>query len=548
MTRHRHDTTVPAPASGAAAPSDWLLLPGFLALFALAAALRWPWLAGDLNTLVRDVVPDDAFYYFEVCVRLWRGEGVTFDGVEPATGFHLLWLCVILPFFRNAAAGDPAPVRAALWLATFLHVAAALCLYRINLRALGRRAPAALLCLAFTLNLFVLRESLNGLETALSVFLLCLFLNVMAWYWEAPGARRAAWLAAVVAGCILARTDNAVVLLPPCLLLLRPDTRALRDAALVAGAAFGALAVILCFTWLSTGGLLQSSAAAVPWVVRDRWLAAHPDASAFDLFLMGLRHIPGGLIKVARASGAAASVAGFGSVLAAAVLLCARRPAVSPALRRALWLVVLFAAGLAALHAAHGVFRWMNRAYYFAAWPLLFFTAPAIIWAALAGPHRNRALSAALTVWLAVGAVTLAAGYHGVLAGQYPWQEETVGAAALLDRLLPPDEPVGAFNAGILGYCSARPVVNLDGVVNETAARQIRQRRLADYLHGRGLRYLLDSPAMWGETWYFAGLDRHFHPDGAPLRHSVVAEFDLEGVGWPDAGHGMQLIGVGDNP
>ena len=55
-------------------------------LGAATLATRWPWLRADLDALVQGVVPDDAFYYFEIARRVWADGRITFDGTTPATG------------------------------------------------------------------------------------------------------------------------------------------------------------------------------------------------------------------------------------------------------------------------------------------------------------------------------------------------------------------------------------------------------------------------------------------------------------------------------
>ena len=44
------------------------------------------------------------------------------------------------------------------------------------------------------------------------------------------------------------------------------------------------------------------------------------------------------------------------------------------------------------------------------------------------------------------------------------WSEAVYGGTQLLNRVLPDDSVVGAWDAGIIGYFSSFPVVNLDGL------------------------------------------------------------------------------------
>ena len=54
------------------------------------------------------------------------------------------------------------------------------------------------------------------------------------------------------------------------------------------------------------------------------------------------------------------------------------------------------------------------------------------------------------------------------------WTEAVYGGTQLMNRVLPEDSVVGAWDAGVIGYFSRFPVVNLDGLVNSY-----------DYFHAR---------------------------------------------------------------
>ena len=49
-----------------------------------------------VDTLVT-IVPDDAFYYFQIARNILDGKGSTFDGIYPTNGYHPLWMLVLLP-------------------------------------------------------------------------------------------------------------------------------------------------------------------------------------------------------------------------------------------------------------------------------------------------------------------------------------------------------------------------------------------------------------------------------------------------------------------
>ena len=66
------------------------------------------------------------------------------------------------------------------------------------------------------------------------------------------------------------------------------------------------------------------------------------------------------------------------------------------------------------------------------------------------------------------------------------WTEAVYGGTQLMNRALPEDSVVGSWEAGVIGYFSRFPVVNLDGLVNSY-----------DYFHGTNVAR--DGYASWDE-------------------------------------------------
>jgi hypothetical protein len=76
---------------------------------------------------------DDAFYYARIARNVARGYGLTFDGLHATSGFHPLWLVVLVPLFA-AWSGPLTPLAAALVLQILLAGAAA----ALTVATLGR--------------------------------------------------------------------------------------------------------------------------------------------------------------------------------------------------------------------------------------------------------------------------------------------------------------------------------------------------------------------------------------------------------------------------
>jgi len=73
----------------------------------------------------------------------------------------------------------------------------------------------------------------------------------------------------------------------------------------------------------------------------------------------------------------------------------------------------------------------------------------------------------------------------------WPWQAGMMHAAERL-QTMPGIDHVGSWNAGILGVLSGIQVTNLDGLVDDEAARANQQNRLLEYLQQRRIDYVVD--------------------------------------------------------
>jgi hypothetical protein len=224
------------------------------------------------------------------------------------------------------------------------------------------------------------------------------------------------------------------------------------------------------------------------------------------------------------------------------------------------------AAGLLLLHVAHAYVRWFPRSWYFAGWGLvtaMMAGAAATVVGRLTGrdggpipkggaADRPPAPSPARPVvaWVMLAALLAVVGLdleRTVRLGaqpRYGWQRELLLAGLGLADHVPPGEPVGSFNAAIIGYASARTVVNLDGVVNAAAGRSMRQGRLGAYMAERGIRFLVDYPATWGYAHFRYTLGPLMGREFADAPREVVARFDVPGVGWPDPDAAVLLLRI----
>src|SRR5690606_29183593 len=99
----------------------------------------------------------------------------------------------------------------------------------------------------------------------------------------------------------------------------------------------------------------------------------------------------------------------------------------------------------------------------------------------------------------------------------------SMNAADYVIDNVPEGTVFGAFNAGIFGACLSKNyvLINLDGVVNPTASKALRAKKLKKYLQECGIEYIIDNSRSveyfsgFSDTSFFSELEiiRQFKSD-----------------------------------
>ncbi|MFZ5828804.1 MAG: hypothetical protein ACOY3P_01885, partial [Planctomycetota bacterium] len=80
------------------------------------------------------------------------------------------------------------------------------------------------------------------------------------------------------------------------------------------------------------------------------------------------------------------------------------------------------------------------------------------------------------------------------------------------EPLVPQEEKLGVFQAGVFCYFSDLDIVNLDGKVNAEACRAIEEKRLHEYAREQGICYVADWEPVLLCLWL-----RYLPPDYATV-------------------------------
>ena len=464
----------------------------FFALFiggVLAYGVGFAWymlVRFDILNLIRDVNLDDSFYYFQIASNLAAGKFSTFDGgITRTNGYHPLWMLLITPFYWIF---DKEAALFGIKAFEIMLISAGVALVVIATRL--ARLPWILL-FALPPLLYSNPALFWGMEAAAALFMLGLFFLNLCLY--AQNSARWKWsLAAVAFALPWVRLEYAAVSLATVAALYliewsrqkRSSTASWKESVRsclrsppLLGACAGIL-VYFAYNGLVFGGIVPVSGAVKRSLSQHMW----EQTSGYSLTQNFLAILRSGF---------------FDDEIWVAMEVCAyvllvwwfARHSRSRQDRLLLtFLVCMF--GLAAGHLAKfaqivltmnptfGVYDW----YFVPAFLMTALIVPVRCYVTIyficrfIEPRSSRAarllkLGSVLTcaVFLLMEA-DFAKPFRDVsLTREKIYQEwEIVSYAGVLtmNRVLPEGSVIGAWDAGVIGYFSRFPVVNLDGLVN----------------------------------------------------------------------------------
>lgn len=526
----------------AAAPADdrlgrraWLLLSGALVLL-LANALV------PMEEFVHR--GDDAFYYFKVAANYPRHGFWTFDGIHPTNGVQPLWAMILTGIAQLLAwvgMDDPDVLaRGFVALTALCHFAACVLLYGLLARtvSVGTGIAAAG---AFLFPLGIVWARVWGMENSLYA----LTLVAAVYYFHLVFRERESAGTAALAGALLGLTAlsrlNAGLLIPVVLVyyVLRrtrtPLPHRLRMAVVMGAAASALIVPYLVANYVATGYPLPISG-----VVKDvrvaEFLAGQGVESRFSkdflsmlywnfqepvLWFLKARALDGLWIVGARiALPGVIGMAGLALLIGGLALL----PALLGPPREWLRLLRDRFARLSAfsyvllfgiVNAVVSVLKYpIELRYAMTRWWLV---ENEIVVVAVTATLAAASLAFVASRWipgrwrpgLATAGIGLLVVLHAAQTARFywdgemdredwnrSWNDESYRAARWISRNLPAGALVGSWNAGVLGYYAERPVVNLDGLINNAELLPfIEEDRVDRYVLREGISYLSDMDA-----------------------------------------------------
>lgn len=463
------------------------------------------------DSLISNVFPDDAFYYFKIAEHILAGNGSTFDGIHFTNGYHPLWLLMLLPVFAIFGTAPALAPLYAIWaIDLLLFVATTVVLYMLIAHYTESRGIRAFALCVWVFNPFLWYEFLNGLETGLMLFLLALFIYGAARLKEARRTSSLhlwALLGALGGLLTLARLD---AIFYPAFFFAYIFFTAPRERfrpVLVAGLTF-CVVVFPWFLWnYMVSGMFFTSASIAHTMVNHHLVFADNGPGIFTLLKATLSSTYRGITLAFSQTGAlflCLFSMGFGTALflRARVYRSLSWRTLPPEL-------VLFG-GFVLLFLANAAVRWSMRSWYFIAIHLFFVLALTYVSTRILEELEQPRLLVVFFICSFLPLTLLA--WDDNLRDREVAAREMRAAAIWSNEHLPVGSTIGVFNAGVQAYFSEHRVVNLDGLVNNDAFEAMRAQILWRYIETASIEYIIDfDPYIAYRYRDFFGADPFLH-------------------------------------
>ena len=504
----------------------------FLSVLVLALGLRLVLCALPTETLIVPSLFDDSFIGLKMSRNMAEGKWITWDGHTKTNALtNPGFLVLMAPIYRAFPGRWDFCLHVILGVSALADALTVILLYRFVSFLAGRRA-GLLASLLWALNAYVISFVLSGSEHAFESlgFIACVSYYVRT---IKLGNRRTLGRFLLL-GFMLGITAMFRVsllflfvftLLDSFWISLRGSAslrRAIGQCIIMTASFTLVLAPWMLYSYREFGTILPHNAGLISYYNHNVYMLSHPGAlnwlqaesrfllNAFDIWfeVFGLGHLAlatpypihvlGGIVfsDLVMAFRVAFIFLGGGIIYSAARRLARG----APALPRLSALGFAFAT-VFFLTLYYGGMQWkLDKRYFIEAIMLFAIAVPVLLVLITDAVWRERRTRLAvlcgagvliLLNYAAIGFQVWEKGPEGV--GAYSVNHRSMLKGAMwINRNLPADAVIGAFNPGIYGYYVNNPVVDLCGIANKEAWDAARERRLLEYIWDRKVDYILD--------------------------------------------------------
>lgn len=457
----------------------------FVFILALNLVTRLILLSRPLPYLDGKLMPDDTYLSLQVAKNIANGNGPLYSD-NYTNGYQPLYVFLMVPVFALSSEQIETPIKIALLMLSFFDTAT-LAVLLIWIYSLTRDIIIIGISSVFWIfSDYVIRTSLNGLETIIASFFIILASYLFYSLYYIKPQRKILdflWLGLIAGFACLTRVDSGILALMIGLLIVTKEWRSF-PALLLRGAVYAAGVLSIFSIWV-----------AYSVYYTGEWYPESGKAVRF-LSLAHVGHNPTWkwyLDMVLRA--------GYEELLQKGVLILAvitlsvyafRRKVFTVSVFKPILSLVLFCSSILLAYTFYIFTPWYFDRYFFPL-TMLYILMTAIllhqITPVLKPGHHTIVYASVLFVWFAVlfgkaqyldyfvGGENRNAGYRNLGL----WAKEN----------LPPGTVVGSSQSGALSYFATElKVINLDGVVNRDCFNSLQQGTNMDYIRDSEIDYV----------------------------------------------------------
>lgn len=415
----------------------------FLLLAALSIGLPF-------DFILSSVLLDDTFYYAQIARNFAHKGILSFDGIHETNGFHPVWLFLITPvayFFPE----DEALIRGILLVEAVFSALAIAIMWKLLRRhfSLGSTLIATLLALLFYYANWIL---ICGMEGGLAIAFLFASLHAYESYLERPSLYRLVLLGVLLGLLTLSRLDTVLLAVGIGIELLR--RKAIYPAILLGGLTMIPLGAYLLLNLFHFGHVLPANA--LIKLSDDPLQSLYRFSQSMHRLLFGSRFGIGLLLLL------------LGLSLGIGWLIYRLSQQKERSIETTSFYTIAIPLGIASGIHLLMIAVLIGRLY---PWYLIL-EIFSLAWGFCIAAYYAERYSSLLKNIVWMGTIGLASIIWAPILYRrwYPKYRELHlvfrEGAQWLEKNTPPTAKIGCFDAGIVGYFSHRPVVNLDGLVN----------------------------------------------------------------------------------
>lgn len=470
-------------------------------------------------------IADDEFYVLQVAKNFAQGNGVTFDGTAPTTGFHPLYFLFLSLIY---VIGNPDVVTflmSSIVLKTLFYLFSAILIFiivkKLSFNHFYRKQLGVIISLIFIAHPYMLFLIFSGLEQLILIFfflcfLLC-YININITDKKKSG-RSFVFCGILLGLTYLSRTDIIIILPFILLLIIFLQRKNLKNAVLFA---LGFLAIIIpwyIFIHFNTGSLAQDSGAVkmflnesinLPlakrflssWAFINKfwWPFLHHELSYLYKLFWGLLFIAGVSLILNNIS-----IRKHRKWLTNNLTLTSDTPLL---LKINIQVVVICIFYSILIAITYGFLFSSAREWYYGlsivAISLTLFISINFLFLFI----KNQTLSVFSILMIVLFSIFVFSGMvsdQNFHLGKYKNQKEMMVVSKWMKQNLPKTAIIGSWNSGIFGYFSERKVINLDGLINNDILKYLKSNSLYNYMKKRKINYIIDYTVMlyWQEKYF----------------------------------------------